>query len=633
MAVLEFDNVIELLRKYDFSSTTSHPYVYVNNDNIGICFSYYDENYGLLERVKFFDNIEILEDFLKKLKWFRDNGRANNVSIVLDDYQIVNPKVIFLRNQKVMVRGEMFDISGFDMREKQKKQLDEISRTILEAGDLLLVYDDIKSRQGEYLNNVNILSNELRKKYYELQAEVDKYNGIVLERAISLLPEVVSNDVVNEMMETSAKDRYSQYKVNHPSLDEARAFVKEIWDLNMSLELNLKYYEAQVLENNIRNEIRVVNEKLAFMKKLNDAEDDGVFKVDLIKEFRKINHNCAEKSILISDDFVNGKIRSVEKKYSYFGVVDLVHLADFLKESTYNTNYADVALKYSSLFGTFTEVKKPLNEIASELFVQYRDNLTVEEQAVIVLYNSKYKEFFDLILAIPDFDSKDIKEVSSILSRVKGFSKIKSECYDLVKNRINDPVNINIKNKVFVNTSFDTFEMFLESIINQLKLLKNMANKIILNANVNMYFEVKKIDEIGSKAFISLTNDINYLKSKLVSIYDLIAITSLKPGVPVIYSPYYLDFGDMHQKGSVKMEIREMNRFEVLVNLNKVIININNDDNITTVIDYVSNKKEVGDVTLVDEINSQGQIRFCKLALIDKVNNQVNNQIGVTNNG
>lgn len=625
---MDFENVISLLRKYDFSSTTTHPFIFLDNDNIGICFAYYDENYGYLERVKFFKNLEILEDFLKKLKWFRDNGKANNVNIVLDDYTIINPKVVFLRDKKVMVKGEMFDIAGFDMREKQKDQLDEISRTILEAGNLLLIYDEIKNRQNEYLNSVNILCNELRRKYHELQDQVDKYNDFHVERAISLLPETVVNEAINELMEKSAKDRYGIYKTNHPSLEEAKSFVREVWELNMNLELNRKYYEAQVVENNTRNEIRVVNKKLAFMKKLNE-EDKGIFRIDLVKEFRKINYECAQNSILISDDFVNAKMRSVEKKYSYYGVVDLIYLANFLKECTYDTNYADVALKYCSSLKV-KDIRKPLNIIASDLFVQYRDNLTINEQAIIVLYNSKYRDLFDLILAIPEFSNKTVQEINKIISKSKGFSKIKSECYDIVKTRISDPINANIKNKIFANINFDSYELFLESIINQLKLLLGISNKIVMSSDVNMYFLVNNINDINSKKFISITNDLNTLKSKIVNNTDLIAITTLKYGLPVIYSPYYLDFGDMYQKETVKMEIREMNRFDLLIDINQVIININNDDNITTVIDYVSNKKVVGDVTLVDQLNVQQQVRYCKLACAGKNNY---NQTGVINNG
>ena len=48
--MLDFDAVLELMKKYGYSSTSIHPYIYQNGENIGICYTYIDDEYGLLER-------------------------------------------------------------------------------------------------------------------------------------------------------------------------------------------------------------------------------------------------------------------------------------------------------------------------------------------------------------------------------------------------------------------------------------------------------------------------------------------------------------------------------------------------------------------------------------------------------
>ena len=148
----------------------------------------------------------------------------------------------------------------------------------------------------------------------------------------------------------------------------------------------------------------------------------------------------------------------------------------------------------------------------------------------------------------------------------------------------------------------------------------------MLTTDLNMYFYVKDINEINNKYFISLTNDLNSLKKELVGKNDMIAITSLKYGTPVIYSPYYLDFGNIYSKKSqVKMEIKEMSKFELLIDVDDIVITINNDDNYSSVVDYVSKRRVEGNITVAEEINSTAQLRFCRLALVNGISSKNQN--------
>ena len=175
--MLDFDTTFELMKKYGYSSTV-HPYIYQNGESIGLCYSYIDEDFGTLERIKLFEDADTLEDFLKKLDWVKVNGKKYHVRMALDNYESINPKVMFLRNEKIMVEGEMFDIDNYDYRESQRLQMDDVSKVIYEAGDLLLVYDEMKGRQLQYLKSIVRLKNKLRQKYFDLQTEVDKYNKL-----------------------------------------------------------------------------------------------------------------------------------------------------------------------------------------------------------------------------------------------------------------------------------------------------------------------------------------------------------------------------------------------------------------------------------------------------------------------
>ena len=621
---MNFDAAIELMRKYGFSSTSIHPFIYKKGDTIGICYSYVDDNYGILERVKFFDSLELMEEFLKKITWVKANGKVYNVRMILDNYETVDPKVIFLRNEKIMVKGEMEDIEGFEARAAAQAKMDEVSKVILQAGNLLLVYEDLKTRQMEYYSSVIKLRNEVRQKYFELQTLVDDYNGVKKNKEVKLLPDINDTSGINIMMESSAKDRYNQYKVQHPTLDEAKSFVKDVWDLNSNLESNISYYEKQAEENSIKNEMRIVDAKLEYMKSLL-AQGKTLFKANLKKEFKKINEECNNNSVELSNSFIQEKISNATKKYSYYEQLDLFKVSDYLRESIQNTNYGDLAIKYAKVDPTKVVpekpiVKLPLNEIAADLTLQYNDKLNNNEQSILTLYNSKYNKLFNMILDIKDFSHRDVTEIIKVLNENKDFSKVKSECFDNIYKRLILPLNSEIKNKYFANISFDSFEMFIKSIVNELKRMKSINNKMLLNSDLNMYFHIENTDLISSKYFIHLTNDINGVVSQIKGSNDLIALTLLKQDTPVLYSPYFIDFGDLYNKDDVEIKVKNVSRFELLVDTSDVLVNV--DENVTKVVKYYSSPKTIGNISVVDDIQMSGQNIFCKLALVNNLANK-----------
>lgn len=622
--MIDFDSALELMRKYGYSSTSVHPFIYKKGDTLGICYSYIDENYGILERVKFFDSLEVMEEFLKKITWVKTNGKANNVRMILDNYETVDPKVIFLRNEKIMVKGEMEDIEGFEARAAAQAKMDEVSKVILQAGNLLLVYDDLKTRQIDYYSSVIKLRNEVRQKYFDLQTMVDDYNGVKSNKEVKFLPDVSDTSGINLMMEVSAKDRYNQYKNSHPTMEEAKTFVKDVWDLNSNLESNINYYEKQAEENKIRNEERVVDAKLEYMKNL-QAKGKTLFKEDLGKAFRQINADCKKNSVELSNNFIQEKIANATKKYSYYDELDFTKISDYLRESIQNTNYGDLAIKYakkdpSKMVEEKPTVKLPLNEIASHLTLEYNEKLNESEQAVLTLYNSKYRKLFDLILAIKDFNKKSITEIIKILNDNKDFSKIKTECFDIIQKRLILPVNMEVKNKYFKNINFDSFEMFIKSIVTELRRMKAINNKMLLNSDINLYFHIENIDLISSKYFLSLTNDINGVISQINDSNDLIALTLLKQDVPVLYSPYTIDFGDLYNKDNMEIKVSGITIFELLVDVGDVLVNV--DDNITKVVKYSSRPRTIGNVSVVDNVLMDGQNVFCKLALVNNLANK-----------
>lgn len=618
--MIEIDSALDIFNKYGYSSITSHPYIYQSGDNIGICYTYEDEDFGTLERIKVCKSLEEMKDFFEKYKWVETNGKTRHVRMILDNYESYNPKVMYLRNGKIMVEGEMADIDEYDRKEELRKSMDDVHQVIYEAGDLLLVYNETKNRQLLYLKSLIELKNLLRSKYFDLQKEVDIYNKVKTKRELILLSDFTESGI-NEPMEIALKDRYNKYVVQMPSLEEAQAFLKEVWELIYNLELNEKYYEAIREDSEIRNEIKIVEQKIAIMKELND-DLRSFFGDDLVSKFQKINKKAKETSATISDETIEMQKDTVKRKYSYFNRLDSIYVSDYLREAIQNSNYEDLTIKYApgASIDVLTRVNTPLNEIAADLTVKYREKLTIEEQSILVLYNNdKYRKLCDEILAIPDLETLTAKEVIKKLSSIKGFSKLKTECYEVVKKRVDLPENATIKSSLFVGYDFTTFETFISSLINKLNLLKNINDKMTLSGDINLYMSVNGVNDINNKLFIMVTSDLSELENKATASKEMIGITFLKEGIPVLYSPYYFDMGDTFSKdASPVMYIKEMVHLDLLLDISDIIVNI--DPKMTNVVNYESTKEMDGNLTLVGDLHMRNMIVFCKYALTSKLN-------------
>lgn len=613
--MLDERTALTLLKKYGYDSTSLHPYLYKKENKIGICFSYVDDNFGILERVQVFNTAEEMDEFLKAFQWCKTNGKLNNVRMILDNYELVEPKVLYLRNEKLMVKDEMFNIEYYSQKELRKKELDLMGKILMESTDLLSFYDNSKKTQLSFFKKILMEKNELRQKYYNLQKEVDLFNKNFIERTLVLLPETLDDCGINLPMEIAMKDRLSQYKSVNPSVEEAISFIKDVWQLNMNLELNDLYYRAQIEENDVYNEAKVVDKKLSLMKNLN-LKKNYFLGVDLVKKFRKINKECKLESNVIGQGYVDDAISNVKRKYANYDKLDFLNVYEYLKESSQNSNYDSLISKYSTSSKEVEEVliRLPLEQVIDDLKEQYK-KLDVSEQAILTLYNSNYGRLFEYILQISGFATKPVIELITLLNSYKDFAEIKRDCYDNLRTRLDEVSNLNIKNSVFKEINFDTFELFIQSIVTLMIKLKNINNKMILNSDITLYFKLNDFKELETKYVYALTNDLNSLVAEIKSDSTMIGLVLLKKDTPIIYSPYYVDFAINTSKELEvnAMSIKESVNMNVLIDASDVLIV--RDEKLAYVVRYYSERKKNEKFTYVDDMKLGGKSIFCKFTI------------------
>ena len=615
--MLDYNIALELLHKYGFSST-EHPYLFFDEPNVGLCILVDDENYGKLERRKIFTDINLYEDFLKKLAWMRDNADKYNVKMVLDNYELKEPKIMFLRDNRPMLIGEMFNIQAYDERNEQKKLLDKKSRMMYEIGDLLLVYDEMKIRQLNEMNLANSLRNELRRKYFELQKEVNFYNKVDVELNLTLLAEIITDSGVNEVSEVALKDRHNMAKTNPLEDNEVFALLEEVWDLLKGLESNERYYQTCVEVKELRNELALVQAKIDLMTELN--EDPDATRIDLMTKFRKINREFEENKTFVYEDYVKSKLTNVAKKYAAFSVLDKNNLADFLRESMENSDYDELMSRFvQNEVESSKIIKLPVNQVLTDLNTKYA-SLSVAEQSLLILSNSMYiRDLMQMINLIPNYESLSTSEVISYLNKFKKYSKVKS-AFDVIKYRIELPENAPIKQSIFAAINTSSFENFISCIISEMNKIKLIDQRMVLISDVSL--SSKEYENLDCETFIFLSNNVEELKSDYDYKKNILGSFVVKRGVPVLYSPYCLDFGDLSAKAGKgaaipPFQVRANGCFNMMVNRKNVMVS--KDDFYVTVADFVSNPTIHQDIAVVNKLRYTGKYLFCKSTVLNSV--------------
>jgi len=578
------EKALKVFKKYGFNSTNSSPYLCSIGNRIGVSFKYNDNRFGLIERSTFFDNLYELDTFLKLYRNYLDNGKSEHIYMLLDNYQVMFPNLIYAKDDKVVLNDEMV------YKTKNKDDLLELEKLKLVASNLLSYYVDVSSRQVKHINNVSFMKNILLKKEKELKNEIRKLSKKKEEEKITTIKtEYFQYD-------NSLYSSYKNYLDSIREKDHAINLINRLWELNKKLEISKEYYRSIVISRELADKIRLLDLKIDYVKSLKGKKS---FLLNINKNLKLIEKEYVKDEI--EDSYVDDKINKVRKKYSFFSNISIFYLDDYLKESLLNDDYDYLANKYSLDYSN----KLNKGDIVGDLRNAYQ-LLNFDERRVLTLFNSKYKTIFELILEIPDFFEWTNKKLTKYLENQDSVSKFKEECIDELCSRLGQDINKNIREKYFVNINYKSFKLFVSDIVKLLMVLKNIDNKMVLSNDYQLYTTIPSISSLNNKYVYYLTdkNDVLSIKDKK----GVLGVFKVTKGTPVLYSPYSLDFGDLYDRNSrIIKEIRN-NKISLIIDVNDVIIT--RDKKPSEVYYYKNVVDVVNGVSFVNDIKYSNKIVY-----------------------
>lgn len=610
--MLDLNTAIELLKKYGYTSTSVHPYIYKNNDTMGVCYSFIDDKYGFLERVALFRTKEEMDDFLKKYHWFKQNGKDNDVKMLFDRYDVPSPNILYYRKGKLMAADEMFKIKEYDEKEEEKKELDIVLLYINSATKLMDYYEEIKNIQINYLKSLKELLKEHHQKYYELQLLIDKYNTRIKTRKIVESTNLSIESGFNITMERSLKEKLSQYRSEPPERNVAIAFIKEIFNLCLNLELNPYYLQGFIMEHNIKNDIALANAKIDFMDKIVKNKDNLLFTKDLTKEFIKLDKKIISTQTSVIPNFVENCSNAIKQKYSYYDLIDPLKIVEYLEEVKTNKNYYEVAIKYKVeqkkeekvLIYDYEDIIKDLNEQFTKIPISSQNEL---------IYYFSFREVFDLINKIPNYKTLPLSIILENLQFNDNWDEVKKKVYDDVKTALEIPKNDVYRKSVLASIDFTSIESYLTSIIHILNNLKT-KKELMVKVPTEVYFVTEKYDTLEQLQIVNTTLDIGYINGRVAGNNSKKAVlVSLNKGVYVLYSDRVVLFAN-DKELEFTTKLREDKTLAFAIN-NTTLQRVQEP---IIVIKYNSKIVKEGNISIVKELSVNAKNEYYKVIFNNK---------------
>lgn len=486
--MLNIKEIVKVLQSYNMNIRTYGPSIYAFGDETGICLEVKDTTFGFLLRYFTFKTKDELENFLKKYTWYKKNHKKYNINLSLDKYDIPNPNIKYTYNSEELEFDDMinFEHNIINKTQSEAEENEKMSYliNIENITNYFLKLEQQYSQIREEKNKLKIEENEL--KYTLLENLTTYYDK---EKNITKKP--VNLDIIIQNNDNTLLNTLDEVRVK--PLEDIKNYLKELINKTKNLELDDKHiideYSCLVYKYNIdilKKQIDFVKRKIETEKNFNIKGSKNHNIDEELKSFLKVSK--APDNIKIYQERIKNEIN---QKYN---------------------NIEDIRNAYTLVSGK--EINLPIikekttkkSDVVTNLKDQF-DYLDKKEQALLVLYNSFYKEICE------ELDNKSIDDLKETIN---------SSYHEMESIAFNESNNHYLAN-YFKYINFKTEETYISS----LKEIKNTVNKtrLILIDNLKVFC----VEQKNNKEFLSI--------DPIFSKKDKIYLVNLLKGTKLLYIP------------------------------------------------------------------------------------------------
>lgn len=582
--MLQKEQVLSILKKYGYYSLNRAPFLYQNQENIGIYFVWPNKHYGNLERVLYFKKEEEVEEEVFKYWWYQNNKEKYSLTVVFDNYEVCNPIVNYYYKGTSLTIEMMknFNEEGTNLKDpkdtiKKRQLLRTSTILILVLKEKLRIQNEIYLKVSEMKETIETLKKEYKKK-------LSLYKKGFSEAAETFELLVDNHDESEKLL----KELHNEL-ISLDSVEDIRNFIKMLFQYLEKLESSSITLQNRYLLNRYPYEIEDLRKKIVILEDaLNIKKKLFQSKQDLFEQLNIVDNMSECKKMVNLKIFIEKERKQVQYKYQNRGSIDENVLGDYL------VNFEKLNIELPTMIenNDFEEFDK------EELFTKLKktfDSFTEEEKSACFVASSFLREC--LIVLIGKNLDKEFN-ISQVISKLVLDNKI--HIFNDAYMALDHYTNAKIRVKYFSVIKMKSFETFMSSLIEVLKMLKN------LELNLPKSFYGYYIDR--NKSIVNL-----YLKNIVHLNKKTSYIAKFMPNVPIYYSPV-----------SVVRQLDIINNNELVERKNDTIffikedVGIKNNHKKTTVVQYEKDKISKESYFIVHSLKEKNRCEYYEDMIYNK---------------
>lgn len=508
--MLKKEQVLEILKKYGFYSLNRAPYLYQTKDEIGVYFIWPNKHYGNLERVLCFDDVEKLEEEVYKYWWYFSNKDKVALEVEFDNYEVLSPRIIYKHKGTILTSELMKKFyesqkSFADPKEILKRK--QLTRT---ANILILILKEkCKSQNATYIK-VTEMAEELKKLNNTYNRKLKQYQNEKGEFPESY--ELLMDDQdESEKLVHNLQDELSSLETE----SQIREFITTMFTYLSDLETSESHLQNVYLLNRYPYEIEDMKKKISILDSaIKSKKKLFKNKQDPLSALKEIENNSPCKKMVNINVYVEKERKQILEKYQNRENIDENVLGDYL------VNFEKLNIEVPPIIQSNSLEEIEGKELFEKLKTMY-SKLNKKEKSACFVATSFLKDCLNILI---EKDSIHELKVSDVISKLILANQIDlfNEAFTILDTYINAKVRV----KYFSILNINTFENFINSLIDCIRTLNNM--NMNMDKVIHGYY-TEKDKEKGMVNF-HLKNIYNYKNKNSY-------IATLMPKTPLYYSP------------------------------------------------------------------------------------------------
>ena len=502
------EQILKILKKYGFYSLNRAPYIYQEQNRYGVYFVWPTKYYGNLERVLFFDDEESLEDEIYKYWWFLNHKKELDIEILFDNYEVLSPKVTyFFKNTELT----SFIMKNFNAEEKNIIDEEEVlkKKQLLRTSNILILLLNEKLR----------VQNETYLKVLDLQEKL-KNLTIIFKKKVNLYNK--SNEEISENFEL-LRDDADQSNSFIQSLQEELSFLDSLLGIKNFINKLISYLkntdtnEIHLQNNYLLNrfpiEIEIINKKIGILDEALKGKKKAFKTKKNVELFLKeIDSNSSCVSMPKVNVYIEQEKNKVLEKYDTCKMIDDSDLGDHL------LTFENVSFEIPQKIEESLQVATNPELLFTELKSVY-EKLNKEEQAACHVSASFLGECLNILMEIPSVKELNVSEIINQLVLKKQIER-----FNVAFKYLDHYLNVKIRLNYFSILKTDSFEAFIDSLVNTIQILNQITIK--LNRSFIGFY-----DDKGKNIIPIYLKNICYLEK------ELFYIVHFNANISIYYSP------------------------------------------------------------------------------------------------